>query len=439
MQIAGYCDPRFDAVKQAFQDNFVHHQEVGASLCVMLHGQPLVDLWGGVANVATGEPWREDTLVVVMSCTKGAVALCGHILADHGELDLNQRVAHYWPEFAAGGKSDITVRQVFSHQSGLVHVKGRVPVDGFSDWQTIIALIEDSSPFYRPGTRVGYHALTHGYLIGELVRRISGQSIGDFFRDHLASPLGLDFWLGLPDAQHHRVARVVAADPPQDVSGLTALLTKLPPPVLREVTRVLAPGNTQLRTLTNLGGFLERFDQPSYYRAENPSAGGITNGRGLASLYAPLAADGAVRGRRVISDRALAAIRYPVAATEKDAFLGGRSAYTLGFSKSWANTGDLNSVILGEDAFGTPGFGGNVGFADPHYGLSFGYAMNKQGGGTGLNIRGQRLVDEVYKVLGAPSKDFGFWARALRSGPSSVTGVDMSSKHNNRISEVNHD
>lgn len=412
MGVKGHCEDRFSGVREAFEKNFQERGEVGAAVCVMFDGAPVVNLWGGVKDLDSDQPWEEDSMVVVMSCTKGAVALCGHILMDRGQLDPEAPVARYWPEFAAHGKGDISVRQVFSHQSGVAHVKPAVPPDGFSDWETIIRLIERSSPFWKPGTRTGYHLLTHGYLIGELVRRISGQSVGQFFREEVAKPLGLDFWIGLPDSEHHRVVPLMPAPLP-DLSPMMKAAMKLPPKMLREIVRLLAPGDMQGRAMTNLGGFLDHFDTPEYYRAEIPSAGGITNARSLAGMYAPLSIGGWQGDKQIVRSEAIAAMRYPQSVTDHDVFLGGRSSFTLGFSKSWANNDadGLNSVIIGEDAFGTPGFGGHIGFADPYHRLSFGYTMNRQGQGTGLNERGQTLVDEVYRALGCRENTRGFWAR----------------------------
>lgn len=417
MDIHGVCKPPFEAVRQAFADNFSERGEVGARVCVMQHGETVVDLWGGVADLQTGRPWTEDTLVVVMSCTKGAVALCGHILADRGWLDFEAPVARYWPEFARRGKRDILVRHVFSHQSGLVHVQGRVPDDGFCDWQTMIRLIENSAPAFAPGNRTGYHVLTHGYLIGELVRRISGQSIGKFFRREVAEPLGLDFWIGLPQSEERRVARIIPNTPDfQGMPWIVQQIARLPSKLQRELIRLLARKDLTALAMTNLGGFLEHYDSRRYHAAEIPSAGGITHARALAQMYAPLANGGRDGRTQLISEQAIAGMRYPAAVTDTDAFLGGRSSFTLGFSKSWnngagINSAGINSVIIGEDAFGTPGFGGNLGFADPACGLSFGYTMNLQGPGTGLNPRGQSLVDAVYRALGSPGRDAGYWVR----------------------------
>jgi CubicO group peptidase (beta-lactamase class C family) len=423
MNIAGHCDPAFAAVREAFERNFAEHGEIGASLCITRDGATVVDLWGGLADAGSGRPWAQDTIAVVMSCTKGAVALCGHLLIDRGLLDPEAPVTRYWPAFGQSGKSATLVRHLFSHQSGVIHVKGAVPPDGFCDWDTVIRLIECSSGFHAPGAATGYHVLTHGYLIGELVRRISGQRIGRFFREQIAEPLGLDFWIGLPKSEHARVSRLIPAPLPDSLSPLLKMAMRLPPALLRGLTRLCAPRDAAARAMTNLGGFLEHFDTPRYYAAEIPSAGAITNARGLAGMYAPLANGGSANGVRLVDAGSIAAMRYPAAMTDRDRFLGGRSAFTLGFSKSWSNgEGALNNVVFGEDAFGTPGFGGSIGFADPHHRLSFGYVMNRQGEGTGLNVRGQGLIDALYRVLGSTSKAPGFWVRpAPRPGTPAAT------------------
>jgi CubicO group peptidase (beta-lactamase class C family) len=449
----GLCDPRFERVREQFERNFAERDELGASVCVVLDGEPVVDLWGGIADQQTGRPWERDTVNVVMSCSKGLTALCGHILIDEGQLELDRRVADYWPEFARKGKREIPVRQVFNHQSGVAHVEPIVPYEGFNDWELMISLIEDTAPLWPPGTRTGYHALTIGWLIGELVRRISGQSLGRFFRERVAEPLALDCWIGLPQEHEHRVARTVWFDlaaesglPPTVYDALTSPGTRahtvmcqmlrigpiraaaaqmmlrklrarqaadpeagvLPPEF---VLNLLDPRSAAFKLVSNLGGWPEVGDSAAAHAAEIPAAGAITNARGLAGAYTPLSLGGAFAGQRIISEAAIERMAYPQSFTDVDACIGLRTCFTLGFSKSWPNRGTGNGVFVGEDAFGTPGLGGQIGFADPHHRLAFAYTMNRHGIGTGLNERGQSLVDETYLALGSPGRELGFWRR----------------------------
>ncbi|HZR43519.1 MAG TPA: serine hydrolase domain-containing protein, partial [Ktedonobacteraceae bacterium] len=217
-EIAGFCDPQFESVAEEFERNFQQRGEVGASVCVTLEGETVVDLWGGSARPDTHAPWNRDTLTMVWSSTKGATSLCAHMLASRGLLDLDAPVTHYWPEFGQAGKETIPVKMLLNHQSGLAAVREPLPAGAFFDWELMVSALAKQEPFWKPGTMHGYHALTFGWLIGEVVRRVSGKSLGTFFRDEVAQPLGLDFWIGLPEDLEERVAPIIPADSP-DPSG----------------------------------------------------------------------------------------------------------------------------------------------------------------------------------------------------------------------------
>ncbi len=399
-QTVGECASRFEPVRAEFQRNFAERDELGASVCVIVDGEVVVDLWGGVADPSTDQPWERETVNVVMSCSKGATALCGNILIDRGELDPDATIASYWPEFGQNGKGQIPVRMAFNHQSGVAHVTETVPEGGLTDWERCITMIERTAPFWAPGERHGYHALTIGYIVGELVRRITGSTIGAFFREEVADPLGVDFWIGLPEEQEHRVATSVPFD---YASG------RAPADVL---TRMADPSLHIAPLLANTGGWIGSWDTRAAHAAEIPAAGAITNARGLAGMYAPLSLDGSNGDVRLVRPEAIAPMR-KVQSAGRDAVFGGGSTYTMGFSNCWwgGKPGDGSSVILGEEAFGTPGFGGQIGFADQSYRLAFGYTMNRHGAGTGINERGQSLIDAVYRVLGSPTNEPGFWVR----------------------------
>ena len=206
MEIQGVCDPKFAEVREEFERNFSERGDVGASVSVVVEGEKVVDLWGGTAVPETGAPWQEDTITVVMSMTKAATALCAHILADRGELDIDKPVAHYWPEFAANGKEHIPVRMLLNHQAGLPGFRHEIPAGKPYDWEYMTNAIAAEQPFWEPGRNYAYHSLTFGWLVGEVVHRVSGKSVGTFFRDEVATPLGLDFWIGLPESEEGRTA-----------------------------------------------------------------------------------------------------------------------------------------------------------------------------------------------------------------------------------------
>jgi CubicO group peptidase (beta-lactamase class C family) len=406
MTAQGTADPRFSAVRDAFERNFTERGEVGASVCVTVDGEVVVDLWGGIANPETREPWDEDTVAVVWSCTKGATALCAHMLAARGVIDLDAPVARYWPEFAKGGKDGITVRMLLNHQAGLAALREPIPENGLCDWEAIVETLAAMEPLWEPGTRHGYHALTFGHLVGEVLRRVSGRSLGAFFRTEVAEPLGLDFWIGLPEGHEPRVAPSISPDPPAPGR---------PVPRFYEVA-MTDPSSIPGMIVWNSGGILlpGAVNTRRIHAAEIPSANGITNARGLARMYRPLALGGEFDGVRLLPGEAIPAMGAVSAASAVDATMLVPTRWATGFMKGVDNrrlpAGQNDSVILSEEAFGHLGNGGSLGFADPRARLSFGYAMNRLGGGTGLDDRGQALVDAVYRTLGyRRGADGGMW------------------------------
>ncbi len=397
----GECDARFRGVGEEFQRNFAERGEVGASVCVMVEGRTVVDVWGGVADRHTRRPWERDTIGVVWSSTKGATALCAHMLLSRGLLDLDRTVASYWPEFGQAGKERITVRMVLNHQAGLPAIRRPLVPGGLYDWAYMTNMLAAEAPFWEPGTRQGYHATTFGHLVGEIVRRVAGRPFDVFFREEVAGPLGLDFHFGLPQDHEGRVAPTIRADPPPPGEPRSAFLEAM----------VSDPTGIQALTVKNTGRRAAAGDQDSRaaQQAVLPSQGAITNARGLAGMYAPLGLGG---GKLVDADalRQMSAVSSAIG-VDATLLIGLRIA--LGFWKSSDNRaappGARDSMILSEDAFGHPGMGGSLGFADPAARLSFGYTMNKQGRGVGLNERGQCLVDAVYQALGYRSNRGGRW------------------------------
>jgi CubicO group peptidase (beta-lactamase class C family) len=404
MSVDGSCDPAFRAVREEFERNFHERGEIGASVCVVVDGRPVADLWGGLADRSEGRPWTRDTLCLVWSCTKGAVALCAHILASRGRLDLDSPVARYWPEFAQAGKDAIPVRWLLSHQAGLPAIREQLRPGELYDWRAMTDHLAAEEPSWPPGTRQGYHATTFGHLVGELIRRVDGRDVGAFLREEVAEPLGLDVHIGLPAGDVGRVAPTIRADP-------------VPPgePVWRFYAEARRdPAGLQALIINNTGRRGPRdHDSPEAYRAVLPSQGGVTNARGLARLYEPLALGGAKGGVQLVDDDTLARMRNVSSATAIDAVLLTGLRFSLGYMKSTDNRRAppeaRDSLILSEAAFGHAGMGGSLGFADPDARLAFGYAMSKQGRGVLLNDRGQRLVDALYRSLGCRSDRAGVW------------------------------
>lgn len=399
--IQGFCDDAFREVREEFARNFRERGEVGAAVSVWRHGACVVDLWAGLADAETGRAWEEDTVAVVFSATKGLAAMCLHILADRGQLDFDAPVARYWPEFAANGKAAITVAMVLSHQAGLPVWQAPLADGALYDWDLAAGRLAEERPVWEPGTCHGYHGLTIGWLEGELVRRIAGKSLGAFFRDEVAGPLAVDAWIGLPESEHHRVAELQLAAPDLNSAFFRKIAEE--------------PDWFGCKLVLNDGGDI-RPDTVNASRRrsmEHPSAGGIANARALARAYAPFSLDGSLDGVRVVSPAMLPGMRTVRSASDCDAVLRLPTTFTLGFSKTWGARalGEGSHVILGEHAFGTPGMGGSIGFADGEARMSFGYVMNRLGGGVGLNDRGQSLVDAAYRAAGFRTSQPGFWVR----------------------------
>ncbi len=359
-QIGGTVAPGFERVRDAFAANFEQHGDVGAAFSLYHRGVKVVDLWGGVADVETGRPWVEDSIVLVFSSTKGATAICAHLLAQRGELDLDAPVAEYWPEFAAAGKQDIPVRWLLSHEVGLPVFDNPMTAEEWLSWEAPVKALAAQRPVWEPGTAHGYHAGTYGWLVGEVVRRISGKSVGTFFADEVAGPLSLDFWIGLPENEESRVVPMIGIDL-QDSDVDEQALT--------ERRRTLLETARDPDSLLNRPSTTTAPDMNSraFHAAEIPAGNGITDARSLARMYASLIGDG-VDGVRLLNDETVAR-----ASTEqangRDEVMGIETRFGLGFS--------LDGTYGGESAFGHGGAGGSLGFADPKAEIAFGYVMNK--------------------------------------------------------------
>ena len=404
----GICKPGFERVAEAFQKNFDAKGEVGASVCLTVGGETVVDLWGGTADQKTGTPWTKDTVSIVFSCTKGATAICAHVLASRGKLDLDAPVAELWPEFARNGKQHVTTRMMLDHSAGVPALRAKVKENGPYEWDYMTARLADEEPFWPPGTRNGYHGLTFGWTVGEMVRRASGVSLGTFFQDEIAKPMGLDFWIGLPEAIEPRVAPMIP-HVTKPAEAKTPFLVDLG-------TR---PDSIASLFFFNVGAFFftKGANTRDGHAAEIGAANGITNARGLAGMYAPLANGGGT----LVDGKTLARMGEVSMATHDDATLRIPTRFALGFMKSMDNRKrsvgvklfgpDVDSVIMASAAFGHVGAGGSLGFADPAAGLSFGYTMNRMGPGLLMNERGQALVDAAYLSLGYGNKDGGVWIR----------------------------
>ena len=342
--------------------------------------------------------------------------MCAHILASRGLLDLDAPVVHYWPEFGQAGKETIPVKMLLNHQSGLPAVREPLPEGALFNWELMVRALERQEPFWTPGSMHGYQAFTFGWLVGEVVRRVSGKSLGTFFREEVAGPLGLDFWISLPEALENRVSLIIPADPPDPSGPISPLFAAAADPTSLQTLVLFNNGGYMLPGADGVYGFNLRAARA----AEIGAAGGVTNARGLAGMYAPLANGGSLKGVSLVGQESLARMGAVSSASGLDMSLLAPTRFSLGYVKSVDNrrvptcTKD-DSVILSEEAFGHPGSGGSIGFADPPARMSFGYAMNRLGQGMGLNERGQSLVDAVYLSLGYTSNASGSWLKRVQS------------------------
>ena len=384
VKVEGTCDPKFSRVRDAFVENFEKRNEVGAAAAVVLDGRSVVDLWAGHADKAKTRPWTRDELVNVYSTTKGVTAICAHRLADQGKLDLDAPVAKYWPEFAQGGKDKMPVRFLLGHRAGLPAVRKVLDGDALFNWNTMTSALAGQEPWWTPGTNHGYHALTFGYLVGEVIRRISGKSPGAYLRDELAGPLGLDFHIGL-DAKHDsRTADMIPSPPPGP--GEPNLFAE----AMKDPESMMAKAFMNPPVMAKPGLVNSR----EWRAAEIPAANGHGTARSLARLYGALARGGELDGVRVMSKDEVAKCSIEQS-HGPDAVLVLSTRFSLGFMMSQPGA----SLGPNPKSFGHPGAGGSLGYADPEAKIGFGYTMNKMQASLLIDPRATALIDAVYASL----------------------------------------
>ena len=371
--IHGFARSGFEAVRDAFADNFSRRHELGAACCIYKDGEKVVDLWGGIRNRTTGEPWEEDTMVLVFSATKGLAAMAMAVAHSRGWLDYEERVGRYWPEFAQEGKDKVTVRQLLSHQAGLFAFGETVDRSVVADLDRLAIVLARQKPAWEPGSRQAYHAISLGFFEGELLRRVDPQhrSLGQFFQDEIASPLGVDFYIRLPESiPTSRLAVLEKGNP-------FKALARLP---FRLMLSSLNPRSAIFRALVvNPGSWVSLDDERVYARnLEVPSGGGVGTARAMARAYSVFATDGRELGLRPETLRTLSAPAIPSGHGFYDEALKGEIQFSLGFMKTCPNWPFGHA-----GAFGSPGAGGSLGFADPQSGMAYAYVTNRLGGVTG--------------------------------------------------------
>ena len=384
--VQGQISAGFEPVREAFSDNFTRREELGGACCVYHRGQKVVDLWGGIRNRQSGEPWEADTMVLVYSATKGLAAMALAIAHSREWLDYEERVAHYWPEFAQHGKNDITVRQLLAHQAGLFVLDQPIDRSLVADLDRLAEVLARQRPAWEPGTRQAYHAITLGFYQNELLRRIDPRhrTIGQFFQDEIATPLGLEAYIRLPEHIPNSRLAVLARPKPLD------MLFGFP---LRLTVEAMNPRSRIVRTLR--GSELPHDEQRIYARnLEVPSGGAVATARGIAHAYGVFANGGRELGLRKETLDLLAAPAIPPARGFYDECFKGHVQFSLGFMKP-SPTWPFGSP----SSFGAPGSGGSLGFADPETGVGYAYVTSQMGTALTGDWRDVALRDALYSVI----------------------------------------
>jgi CubicO group peptidase (beta-lactamase class C family) len=382
--IDGEYDPKFARVRDAFAENFAQRGEVGAATSIVVDGRCVVDLWAGHANQAKTRPWERDTLVNVWSTTKGLCAMCAHRLADQGKLDLDAPVAKYWPEFAQSGKGSIPVTALLNHKAGLAAIRTPLKHEELFSWEKVTTELARQEPWWTPGTRHGYHAITFGWLVGEVVRRVSGKSLGAYFRDEIAKPLGADAHIGVGPEFDARIAEIIYAPAPKPgEENIFAEMMKDPSFV--SYAAIFNPPTMFAQETTN---------SREWRAAEIPGANGHANARALARIYGALARGGEVDGVKLFGPRKIERC-YTEQSKGQDAVLPLTTRFGLGYMLSQPG------AMLGPNprSFGHPGAGGSLGYADPDAKVGFGYVMNQMGNDPLMDARPAALIEAVYASL----------------------------------------
>lgn len=377
VSVSGLVEPGFEAVAEAFANNFVEHGEVGAACALYRRGQCVVDIWGGLADPESGALWERNSLVLVFSAAKGPTVTCIHRLVEAGLLDIDLPIGDYWPEFACNGKEKITTRMVLTHQAGLAAVDGELTLEQVLAWDPVVEAIAAQAPNWEPGSQHGYHARSFGWILGELMRRITGLTLGQYLAREISAPLGLRYWVGLPQGQMSRCATIV---PPQ--GGADA------------VAELLGKDSLTARVMSgpsDLFAYDEMWNLPELLAAEMPSSNGVGDARSLARFYGALI--GEVDGVRLLGREQLAQAR-----TEQvrgpDAVIFQETCFGLGYALQPAL-----APGAGASSFGHPGAGGALAFADPDAGLGFAYVMNAMQFNPEGDPRSRALVQAAYECL----------------------------------------
>ena len=381
VQIQGHFELQFEAVREAFAALFDDPQERGAALCVQVGGETVLDLWAGTADKDGGEVWHSDTIANLFSCTKTFTAVTALQLVGEGKLSLDEPVARLWPEFAANGKQSITLRQLLCHQAGLPAIRDILPAEALYDWQTMTSVLAAEDPWWTSGQGHGYAAITYGWLVGEMIRRADGRGPGESIAARISRPLGLDFHVGLPDEEFHRVAHIARGKGNTGDESAQRLLQ----------TTMREPASMTARAFTNPPSIMTSTNKPEWRRMQQPAANGHGNARSLAGFYSGLL-DGSLLGGDLLNELTR---EHSIG---QDKTLLTQTRFGLGCMLDQPAVSNA-TFGLGAKSFGHPGAGGSVGCADPECEVAFGFGTNTLGPYVLMDPRAQRLVRVVGECL----------------------------------------
>jgi CubicO group peptidase (beta-lactamase class C family) len=372
----GFTQDRFAAVREQFDANLASGADVGASFCATLKGETVVDLWGGYADAARTRPWKRDTIINVYSTTKTMTALTALLIADRGLLDFDAPVARYWPEFAANGKSRVKVSHLMSHSAGLSGWKEPLKKGDIYDWEKMTSLLAAQAPYWEPGTASGYHALTQGYLVGEVIRRVTGKTVGTVFRQEIAEPLGADFWIGLPASEDARVAELIPPEPGTGISDGEQ-------------------NDLQANMSRNPGVDVSETRTRAWRGAEIPAGGGTGNARAVAEIHTILANGGVAKGERFMSEAGCRkALEVQIDGTDLILGLPLRHGLGFGLQGSMLPLPNASSMFWG-------GYGGSIAIIDMENRATYSFVMNRMMGTTTGDVRAFTLVSAMWQALSA--------------------------------------
>lgn len=385
VEIHGWCAPRFAPLKDAFRRNFTGAGELGAAFAAYVGGEPVADLWAGSLDSRHSAPWAENTLVNIFSTTKGLVSALALRLVAEGKLSLERPVAYYWPEFAQAGKQDIPVKWLLGHRAGLPAIRELLPDEALYDWDRMCAALAAEAPWWTPGMRHGYHPITFGWLVGEVLRRASGEGVGRLLQEAFARPLGLDMHIGVPATEQARIARISRPAPDPSNVEATGFMQKM----------MADPTGITARAFANPMSIATGTNTAEWRSAEIPAANGHATARAVARFYAALAVGGTLDGIDVLP-RDILKYCWTETSAGSDAVLGIDTRFSHGWMLSQNRPGAAFGP--GRRSFGHPGAGGSLGMADPDRGIAVGYVMNRMGAHILLDPRAVRLVDALYAL-----------------------------------------